>query len=247
MIAKLIKVIFGKKSFEYKFYDNFRYIKKLDTLFSLKNIKEIYSSSLIDEKVKVDLNLDHLYSNCKFDHDDWFSHNIPIWNFFIKEMSKIKYLEIGAFEGRSVVFVGKTIKELISIDVVDTFKGSDEHKSAKIDFNNVYKNFKNNTNQFKENLTVHINNSEFFFNQNKKKFNLIYVDGSHHYSDVLKDLINSYKFLEKGGIIICDDFKWTSYYQNKDENPALAIIKFITLYKLKIIYIGYQVILKKVH
>ena len=76
---------------------------------------------------------------------------------------------------------------------------------------------------------------------------MIYVDGSHHYADVLKDLINSYKFLEKDGIIICDDFKWTSYYQNKTENPALAIIKFINLYKLKIVYIGYQVILKKVH
>ena len=247
MIAKLIKVIFGKKSFNYKFYNNFRYIKNLDILFSLKNIKKIYNSSLIDEKVNSDFNLDFFYSKCKFDYEDWFTHNIPIWNFFLKNMSKIKYLEIGAFEGRSVIFVAKTIKELISIDVVDTFKGSDEHKSTNIDFNNVYRNFKNNTNQFKEMLTVHKSNSENFFNKNKKKFDMIYIDGSHHYNDVLKDLINSYKFLDKDGIIICDDFKWTSYYKNKNENPAMAIINFIKHYKIEILYIGYQVILKKIN
>ena len=245
MIAKLIKIIYGKKSFEYKFYDNFRYIKNLDTLFSLKNIKEIYNSTLNDKKVRPTLNLDYLYSKYKFDYEDWFTHNIPIWNFYIKKLSKIKYLEIGTFEGRSVVFMAKTIKELISIDVVDTFKGSDEHGSMRIDFNKVYRNFKNNTNQFKDLLTIHKSNSNSFFKKNEKKFNLIYIDGSHHYADVLKDLINSYKFLEKDGIIICDDFKWTSYYQNKNENPALAIIKFIKLYKVKILYIGYQVILKK--
>ena len=48
----------------------------------------------------------------------------------------------------------------------------------------------------------------FFFDKldTDKKFNLIYVDGSHLNDDVYRDALNSYEHLENSGYIIFDDF-----------------------------------------
>lgn len=47
--------------------------------------------------------------------------------------------------------------------------------------------------------------SDFFFSQNKKSFDCVFIDGLHHYDQVLKDIKNSLKFLNTGGIIILHD------------------------------------------
>jgi hypothetical protein len=41
--------------------------------------------------------------------------------------------------------------------------------------------------------------------QNKNMFDVIFVDGLHVYEQVYKDIINSLKFLNKNGYIICHD------------------------------------------
>ena len=57
------------------------------------------------------------------------------------------------------------------------------------------------------------------------KYNLIHIDGSHHFTDVINDINNSYKLSEHGTIIIFDDYNFT----------ILHIIWniFIQLYKLE--------------
>ena len=47
--------------------------------------------------------------------------------------------------------------------------------------------------------------SDNFFAENTQKFDLIFIDGLHHYEQVKKDIINSIKFLNKGGIILMHD------------------------------------------
>ena len=47
--------------------------------------------------------------------------------------------------------------------------------------------------------------SDDFFTSNKKMFDCIFIDGMHQSGYVLKDLNNSIKFLNKGGMIIIDD------------------------------------------
>ena len=47
--------------------------------------------------------------------------------------------------------------------------------------------------------------SDQFFDQNKNKFDIIFIDGLHHYSQVLKDINNSIKILNKNGFILVHD------------------------------------------
>ena len=47
--------------------------------------------------------------------------------------------------------------------------------------------------------------SNQFFDQNKNNFDIIFIDGLHHYSQVLKDINNSLKILNRNGFILVHD------------------------------------------
>lgn len=47
--------------------------------------------------------------------------------------------------------------------------------------------------------------SDKFFNQNNKKFDLIFIDGLHEYDQCLKDVENSLKYLNQDGFIMLHD------------------------------------------
>lgn len=47
--------------------------------------------------------------------------------------------------------------------------------------------------------------SDQFFEQNKEKFDLIFIDGLHLCEQVFKDILNALSFLEINGTIICHD------------------------------------------
>ena len=47
--------------------------------------------------------------------------------------------------------------------------------------------------------------SDEFFSQNKKNFDVIFIDGLHHYEQCQKDVINSLKFLNLNGYIFIHD------------------------------------------
>ena len=65
---------------------------------------------------------------------DWFSHNIPVWEQLATLLPERKsFLEIGSFEGRSAVWI---IENMMNpgdwIDCVDTWEGSEEHKNGEL-------------------------------------------------------------------------------------------------------------------
>ena len=47
--------------------------------------------------------------------------------------------------------------------------------------------------------------SNDFFKTNKKNFDIVFIDGLHHYKQVKQDVINSLNFLNKNGIILLHD------------------------------------------
>ena len=47
--------------------------------------------------------------------------------------------------------------------------------------------------------------SDEYFAQNSEKFDIIFIDGLHHSEQVLKDIDNSLKILNKGGVIVVHD------------------------------------------
>mgnify|MGYP001980840259 FL=1 len=54
--------------------------------------------------------------------------------------------------------------------------------------------------------------SDEFFADNTKKFDLIFIDGLHHYDQVKKDILNSISILESNGIILMHDCMPRDYY-----------------------------------
>lgn len=47
--------------------------------------------------------------------------------------------------------------------------------------------------------------SDNFFTKNQKKFDIVFIDGLHHYAQVKKDIINSLNFLNQDGLILVHD------------------------------------------
>jgi hypothetical protein len=47
---------------------------------------------------------------------------------------------------------------------------------------------------------------ESFFNNNSKKFDIVYIDGGHTYECVLEDIKNSLPYITSNGVIAGHDF-----------------------------------------
>tara|TARA_B100001057_G_scaffold498338_1_gene605023 strand:- start:67 stop:792 length:726 start_codon:yes stop_codon:yes gene_type:complete len=180
--------------------------------------------------------------------EDWFSYNIKylsriIYKFKIID-KKISILEIGSYEGLSTVFFLSILKNS-KIYCVDPFIDFEENKDK--DFNKVLKNFKHNTQKFESRIRLSKSTSDDFFLQEiDERFDLIYIDGNHHADNVYKDSINSFKLLNKKGLMIFDDFLW-DYYDEINLNPIGGVKRFLyeNFFKVKIVSIGYQIIIQK--
>ena len=69
--------------------------------------------------------------------------------------------------------------------------------------------------------------SDNFFDQNKNKFDLIFIDGDHKYDQVKRDALNAWKILNNRGVLILDVYTYNHYKKETNLNPAPAINEFI--------------------
>lgn len=198
----------------------------------------------------------NIYKSSIFDYPDWFSGKIPVLFHFLNKYqfpAQINLLEIGSLEGRSSLFFLNYFKNKLSINnicltCVDTWERSDESLHEKINFNLVEKNFNKNIEAFNQNIKKHKCTSfEFFKSKNLKQYDLIFIDGSHKFKDVLADAESSFKRIKKNGFIIFDDFNWF-HYKDEKLNPAHAINIFLNdkIDEFKIIFVGMILIIRKI-
>ena len=229
---------------------------KLSITFLIKEfIFQIYKKKYIHYEVQ---HREFIKKNLSFHkNQDWFSHNICYWHHtFLRKLSnkKISILEIGNYEGNSSVFL---LKELPNskITCVDSFSPYNELQSGK-NYDVIYNNFLSNISPYKERVTIFkMKSNEFFslkLNSDKnfkdEKYDLIYIDGSHLYSDVLNDANSAINLLNKNGIIIFDDFLWM-HYPKINDNPMGAIKKILenNIKTLKVLSISHQIIFQKIN
>lgn len=96
-------------------------------------------------------------------------------------------LELGVNNGVSTNLFAKYAGSVTAVDSIRTPKLNEVlSKNKNIKFHQIY---------FSK-----------FFDQNKIKYNFIYIDGSHEYIDVKNDIISSINHIEKGGIISGHDY-----------------------------------------
>jgi predicted O-methyltransferase YrrM len=182
--------------------------------------------------------------------EDWFSWNIPIWRKALepyKGRADVRYLEIGLFEGRSVLWMIENIlthptSKLTGIDPFASNEGDFRGEKAK-------KRYLSNLDKsnFKGQATTIVGYSQRKLRELPlESFDIIYIDGAHEPAPVLSDAVQSWELLAKGGILIFDDYLWNLNLPS-DTRPKAAIDVFYMLFqhRIEVVHAGYQVILRK--
>ena len=212
---------------------------------------EEYGYMIPGYEIKIDPVKKHYRGDYRFKFMDAFTSNINMWSKFFRieklNNKELNYLEIGAFEGRSGVYILENLNKA-KCYFVDPFENYDEmtDSTGMKEFDKLYNNFLHNVNRFGERVKVFRETSDMFFEKNNEEFDLIYVDGSHFGEDVYRDSINSFECLKSKGYIIFDDFFWF-FFETINENPLGGIFKFLVENKknIKVRYLSNQLIIQK--
>ena len=160
--------------------------------------------------------------------NDYFSPHSFNFFYYLKNLKpNFNYLEIGAYEGNSAMFVANNFSNA-KIYCVDNWHKTEEYINHK-DFFHIENNFDKNVKNFSNIVKFKIDSDNFFL-KNKLKFDAIYIDGYHYGPQVYKDCMNAWKFLNINGYLICDDYIWAFYPQIKD-NPCYFINRFLNQIK----------------
>lgn len=185
---------------------------------------------------------------------DWFHWAPPVWEQLKERLpTRKKFLEIGSYEGRSMVWIAENMADLEACEIycIDTWSGGEEH--IKDDMQGVEDRFDHNR---REVLDANANLSIF-----KRKglstthlaalageqFDFIYIDGSHIARDVLTDACMAWPLVKPGGVMVFDDYVWGDP-RDLLHRPKLAVDAFLNIFaeQLELVHIGYQVaIIKK--
>ncbi len=161
----------------------------------------------------------------------WYSDH-PVFEELVTRRRPRRIVEVGSLFGGSAIHIGHLLQKHeidAEITCVDTFLGSRETffefskgRAAMLAAGryNFFDEFLGNIEQ--AGLSQMVNpfvqtstNAARIFAELGAKFDLIYLDASHEYSDVLADLRLWYPLLDAGGILVGDDF----------EDPWFGIIR----------------------
>lgn len=187
---------------------------------------------------------------------DWFTRSINSWTNHLKVFKgkeNVRFLEIGAFEGRATCWLLENIltADTARIVVIDTFEGSMESDAHLADTENLARRFWDNIEEYTKNKVYALIGESQFILRNlpmkEERYDFIYVDGSHIAKDVLQDIVLAWPLLKQGGIFIMDDYNWT-FYEDHKLTPKAAIDTFLDLYsdEYKLLEKGLQVVVKKI-
>ena len=173
---------------------------------------------------------------------DTFTDKISAWTKLLDEFKGkpgINYLEIGTFEGRSVLWVLENIltHPTSKLTIIDAF----EENTYKTFVFNV--NLSGEANKFKimTGLSTH-KIRELPFNS----FDLAYVDGSGKGIVMFSDLVSTWNLVKVGGLIICSRYSLNKPLrkaldlQPDDPGPHEAIYAFLKLYNPYISVLTFQ-------
>lgn len=189
---------------------------------------------------------------------NWFDNQKENWTKAFEEYNNCIYsvLEIGCFEGKATTWLCENILTEAIYDVVDTFGGSANEFGMKDTMDMLSKdkdalenNFRHNISFFEDRIDFHIYKgySQHILPQLYtlgNKYDFIYVDASHKADDTFVDGYWANKMLNKGGLIIFDDWGWKDATDLSPNNsPEIGIRQFCTLYadQYQMLFNGYQI------
>jgi len=136
---------------------------------------------------------------------DWFTRNIVHWIPILQPLrgKPVRVPEIGSYEGRSAVFFLEFLPEstISSIDLFSAPAGAlfDADYEARFDRNTAA--YGPRVEKIKDRSASALDKLRAV----GRRFDVIYIDGSHKRGDVFVDSVLSWQLLDVGGILIWDD------------------------------------------
>lgn len=196
---------------------------------------------------------------------NWFSlagieHILPMGT-----INRLDMLEIGSFEGQSTIwFLQNLLQHPESfITCVDPWLNYSQDTNSINSYNqnitewnfkndNIKSNFLNNIQFY--NLSSKINILQGLSSEilpllaiQKKRYDIIYIDGNHTAPFVLTDAILCWNLLKLNSIMIFDDYGW-GLEQSETLRPKLAIDSFVNCFKdyIDVVINDYKYVIKRI-
>ncbi len=194
---------------------------------------------------------DKVCASKTFSHD-WFSDKIWSWYDILAPYrdSPVNLLELGVFEGRSIVFAAEYLPQsrLVALDHFVLKKGWTstqgialaEDSETSFDFN---------VSPYRDRIRKIVMKSWpglTLLVEEQAKFDIIYLDASHCAPDVLTDATIAWRLLTVGGLLIFDDFLLDLW--DWDKGPVgPGVLQFLMTIPdaYEWVHAGWQVVVRK--
>jgi predicted O-methyltransferase YrrM len=193
---------------------------------------------------------------------DWFGWAPPVWEQLIPMLPERtedgrSFLEIGSFEGRSMVWIIENMmQDGDHLDCIDTWHGGEEHGQedmgsveARFDYNLALLEQRFPTieiEKLKGSSVAQLGNMTAGLDRGTWLLDFIYIDGSHIAKDVLTDACMAWPLLKPKGIMVFDDYVWGNP-RDILHRPKVAIDAFVNIFaeEVEVIHVGYQLVVRK--
>lgn len=184
---------------------------------------------------------------------DWTTSRIPLWLELFEDVRDrpLRVLEIGSWEGRSALFFLNYLPKC-RLTCVDTFGGSAEHHeddyfAALVP--HAERRFDANVAPFASRVEKLKGASGTILPQlgvAGRRFDIAYVDGSHHAVDVYSDTALTWSLMAPSGVLILDDYGWELMHSER-ERPKLGIDAFLATIggQYRTLHCVYQMVIEK--
>jgi predicted O-methyltransferase YrrM len=184
---------------------------------------------------------------------DWTSRFFPVWASLLAQRrdEALEVLEIGSWEGRSAIFFLRYLASC-RLTCIDTFRGSPEHllrDKWRVELPYVEQRFDRNLAEFNGRFQKIKDTSSQALARllaEGRRFDVIYIDGSHHSADVLADAMHCWPMIRGRGIVIFDDYEWT-FFSDAIDHPKLGVDGFLREHagQYRELHREYQLIIEK--
>jgi predicted O-methyltransferase YrrM len=154
--------------------------------------------------------------------EGWFKNECKygLANLIYRAQPKV-FIELGSWMGESAISIARAIPENGILYCVDTWMGSKEHANDP-KLLTLYNQFLSNivhTGLKNKVVPIQMRTDEAitYFYMNNILADAIYIDASHEYEDVVKDIENYWPIVRPGGVLCGDDHDWPDVKKAVDE------------------------------
>lgn len=159
----------------------------------------------------------------------------------------VRYLEVGAFEGASLILVHKLLDGQIVPTTIDPYEDYGEIKGCAL--SDAERAFDHNVAAMKIDGLRKIKGRsvDCLATLRGETFDLIYIDGSHETLDVMMDAVLAWPLLAKGGMMIFDDYRYDRQIDGVSYRPKAAVDAFVGMMgtAVEVVDVGGQVFIRR--